>query len=223
MTQYIPKFGDVLKLKTGEQPVMVLSYYPRSNTVDYTYLSSYGSIHRAEIFKLVDFVGCKSRIKNYVLEGIQRDYTYKIVNMTTLMFNPISKSKQNKNSEKPKEKGIEQMSTLYEVPGKTKSAKPRFATKLAVNSEGKMVMEIKNTTDIEVFDESQIKEVTPYTVTVRCSSTGTTYSRITKEGSVVLNDIIVNNGFLYIVAEINTKNKNAKTELKGSKLKTTPI
>lgn len=108
----------------------------------------------------------------------------------------------------------------------TKEVAPRFGTKIAVNSAGLFVLEMKPSGEIECFNEKDLEVVTPYTVSVRPfqnenNSKNSNYCAVkdsVKKGDVLLLD----NGQIVIVTALDTK-ANCNQELKGNKLVTTPI
>ena len=116
------------------------------------------------------------------------------------------------------------MSTLYETED------GRFGTKLATNSEGKVVLEIKGSKgEVEAFAPETIKEVVPYTVSVQFIEGNDArygkpknYSFISKEGQVQAGDIIFVDGSpnMARVTKLNTKSRQATKELKGRKVLT---
>lgn len=124
------------------------------------------------------------------------------------------------------ENGVREMTaTLYQVVGKEE-----YGTQLAVNSEGKIVLEMKKSGqyangDLATFDKSELKEVLPYTVAVRFKDGSQDYHYLATEGSVEKGDILLidgSNSFATVKA-INTESKLANKQLKGRKLQTTEI
>jgi len=114
------------------------------------------------------------------------------------------------------------MTRLYQ----TKEETPRFGVKLATNSAGKAVLEMKGTGETLTFDYNQIEEVKPFTVRVRFfqSKTGSSsdreYEYIAKKGSVQIGDILEISGgsSLATVVKVDTKSDLATTVLKGRRV-----
>jgi hypothetical protein len=73
----------------------------------------------------------------------------------------------------------ENMKQLYEISGVGGTT---FGTKLAVNSEGKWVMEEKGTGSVVVADPSAVKKVMPYTIGVKFGGEGQEYSYLAEKG-----------------------------------------
>ena len=120
-----------------------------------------------------------------------------------------------------KQKETEEM-TLYQTKQKT----PRYGTKLAVNSKGQIVLEMKgDSAKVEAFDADKIEEVVPYTFQARSAVTpGHDCHYSGNEGDVSKGDILISNsGYIYIVAALNTKCKKPKKEFKGSVLSPTKV
>ena len=117
----------------------------------------------------------------------------------------------------------ETMTKLYE----TKEATPRFGTKLAVNSAGMVVLEMKGTGEVSTFKPEDIEEVHPYTVGIKFQDSSTQYHYITKKGAVKKGDTIlglssVAHQFATVV-DVDTKSDRATKELKGRKVMTEEI
>lgn len=110
--------------------------------------------------------------------------------------------------------------TLYQ----TKEETPRFGTKLAVNTSGKYVLEMKGSGEVLVFDKNDVEEVRPYTVQATYPGSGKTGSFVAVKGSVDKGDLIIlSNGTLIKITALDTKS-NVTASLKGAvKLATTPL
>lgn len=63
----------------------------------------------------------------------------------------------------------------------------KYGHKLAVNSSGKWVMEIKGTGEVITCDKDDVEEVLPYTVSVQFETGKQIYNYLAEEGSVELN------------------------------------
>ena len=105
------------------------------------------------------------------------------------------------------------MTDLYQVKGPAET--PRFGTKLAENSNGEYVLEMKGEDGkVEAFHPSLIDLVVPYTiqlVSVPPSEAGMHLQ--CEPGKVKKDDILLNtgNGKMFRVAALDTKNRNPKT------------
>lgn len=66
--------------------------------------------------------------------------------------------------------------TLYEI--KIDDETTVFGHKLAVNSQGKWVMEIKGTGNVTAVDKETVSKVVPYTIAVKYTEGGTAYHYI---------------------------------------------
>lgn len=110
--------------------------------------------------------------------------------------------------------------TLYQ----TKEATPRFGNKIAVNSQGLAVLEMKPDGNIECFKHDEIEVVTPYTVLLKNMNGGDLGQYTTTKGSVKKGDILIlTGGTLATVHEIDTKHQGRTHELKGRRVVTEDI
>ena len=95
----------------------------------------------------------------------------------------------------------------------TENEQEVYGTKLAVNSAGQYVLEVKGTNQIITKDVDELVEVLPYTFMAKignteCHFTGTAGSL--KKGDIIIQSI---NGIatkIWTVKELDTKNKTAK-------------
>jgi hypothetical protein len=106
--------------------------------------------------------------------------------------------------------------TLYEINrGDIKS----YGYKLAVNSQGQWVMEIKGSGDVIAVDKATVSEVIPYTVGVKFASNGTIYHYFNEAKDLVKGDALVMEGYagsnyqIAMVVDVDTKSKNATKEI----------
>jgi hypothetical protein len=107
--------------------------------------------------------------------------------------------------EKWPDEGQPDMSILYE----TKDGK--FGTKIAVNSQGRFVLEMKGTGEVAVFDEKDLEEVVPYTVRLYdLFEEQPSHVQIAQEAGVVVGDLLMSGRKFYRVEEVNTKNRSAR-------------
>lgn len=93
-----------------------------------------------------------------------------------------------------------------------------YGNKLAVDSNGKWVMELKGGMGVMAFDEKDISEVTPYTIDVKFLDSVKVYSYMakkkdgTKEGDLL---VINSNGrkAIVLVVGVDTKSKAATKDI----------
>jgi hypothetical protein len=110
---------------------------------------------------------------------------------------------------------------LYQVKGQDK-----FGVALAQNSEGKIVLEMKGTGELQAYDPSEIEVVMPYTFSVRFNNGNEQHYRgkpdTLKVGELVLETS--NKSFsVGVVTGIDTKNERAKAKFNGVKIMTQEI
>ena len=88
---------------------------------------------------------------------------------------------------------------------------PVYGTKLAMNSAGEYVLEVKGTGEIVTMDPQLLTEVIPYTFMAKSGSTEKHF--IGTEGKVSVNDTLIQTSTatlkIWVVKETDTKNKNA--------------
>jgi hypothetical protein len=123
----------------------------------------------------------------------------------------------------PEEKGLTKMTgKLFQ----TREETPRFGIGLAIDSQGKFVLEMKNGEGIQSFDKKQIEAVMPFTFSVVFADQGKTeFNYLGKEGAVEVGDLLLKTdsrkGFtLARVTAVNTKSDKATKYFTGVKLKT---
>jgi hypothetical protein len=117
------------------------------------------------------------------------------------------------------------MTKLYEM---TIDGKQKFGNKLAVNSSGDWVMEIKGEGTVMSVPKSVITEVVPYTVSVKFCGRGETqqYSYFATKGDWEVGDFVIVDSAtssLAAVATVNSKSPAATKWLTGLKLQGTYI
>lgn len=94
----------------------------------------------------------------------------------------------------------------------------RYGIKLAENSQGKWVMEIKGTGAVEAVDPTKVSKVVPYTIAIRFAPKGQTYHYLAKAGDYQIGDFYIVEGYqggnfqLATVVDINTKSEMATKE-----------
>jgi hypothetical protein len=111
----------------------------------------------------------------------------------------------------------------------TKEAAPRFGILLAVNSQGKLVLEMKGTNEVLAFDKDEVEVVTPFTFAVKFPSNNTEYHYLGKDGEVAVGDMLmldsspVGKFEIARVTAVNTRSEVANVHFKGVKLVTQRI
>ena len=115
----------------------------------------------------------------------------------------------------------ETMKKLYEI--KTISD-TIYGEKLAVDSSGNWVMELKGTGSVKSFPKTQITEVVPYSVSVKFHNTSTHYEYFAVKGDWTIGDcLLTDNGTFATVTKIDTKSTAANKWLTGFKFAGTRI
>lgn len=115
-------------------------------------------------------------------------------------------------NDKPKEP--KKMTKLYEI---KQGGEVCYGHKLAVNSQGQWVMEVKGTGAVIAVDKTYVEEVLPHTVGVQFETNKTVYHYFAEKGAV-------EKGAFYIVdsamgraivqvTDVDTKNVNATKTL----------
>lgn len=129
--------------------------------------------------------------------------------------------------EQPTTEGESKMdNTLYQI--KT-IGDDLYGHKLAVNSAGKWVMEVKGTGAILTVDAADCSEVTPYTVAVRFSGNNSgAYDFLSTEGKFRVGDIVIRTdagyeGSIGRVVKLDTKSKKATKEFVGRRVVTEEV
>ena len=94
----------------------------------------------------------------------------------------------------------------------------KYGHKLAVNSSGKWVMEIKGTGEVITCDKDDVEEVMPYTVSIQFQTGKQIYSYLAEKGSVELNAFYIFDAPLgraiVQVIKLDTKSPSATKEFK---------
>ena len=94
----------------------------------------------------------------------------------------------------------------------------KYGHKLAVNSAGKWVMEVKGTGEVITCDKDDVEEVMPYTVSVQFETGKQYYSYLAEKGSVELNAFYIFDAPLgraiAQVIKLDTKSPAATKEFK---------
>lgn len=107
------------------------------------------------------------------------------------------------------------MSKLYEW--KDALGQQKFGTKLAVNSEGKWVMEVKGTSEVVSVDKSQVEEVIPHTIDIKfINGPNTTYSYLSPKGKYQVGELYLLSNqrgeSIVTVVKVDTKAPQAHVE-----------
>jgi len=112
--------------------------------------------------------------------------------------------------------------TLYEIKDAVSNT-TQYGFKLAVNSQGQWVMEIKGSGDVVAVDKKSVTEVMPYTISVQYSDGGQPYHYFNEARDLVVDDFFINAATydstskpyqIGRVTAVDTKSKAAKAELK---------
>lgn len=108
--------------------------------------------------------------------------------------------------------------TLYQIKGTD-----TYCTYLATRSDGKLVVELKGTAEIQTVGKEQLEEVVPFTFAVQFSGTGIAYHFLGDSGSVSVGDLVVRTDASYfgsfgIVTGIDTKSRQATKRFTGKLL-----
>jgi len=105
---------------------------------------------------------------------------------------------------------------LYQINSLVSTVK--YGHKLAVNSAGKWVMEIKGTGEVITCDKDDVEEVMPYTVSIQFETGKQIYSYLAEKGSVELNAFYIVDAALgraiAQVVKLDTKSPAASVEFK---------
>lgn len=100
------------------------------------------------------------------------------------------------------------------------SEETHFGTKLAVNSKGQWVMEVKGSGAITAVDPKNVRKVVPFTVGIQFGPKGTIYHYLAEEGEYKLGDFLIVDGYsqgayqIAHVVEIGYQSDRATKELK---------
>jgi len=111
---------------------------------------------------------------------------------------------------------------LYEI---TTDNQLKYGHKLAVDSSGNWVMEIKGSGVVDSFNKSAITEVVPYSVAIKFSGGLTDYHYLASKGDWAVDDIVIVTGSsnLATVIRLDVKSTKATKWLTGFKLQGTFI
>jgi hypothetical protein len=104
-----------------------------------------------------------------------------------------------------------------------------FVTKLATDSAGRVVVEVKGTGRVMAVNANELEEVLPYTVGIRFLSdagkaTSTTYHYFAKAGELAVGDLLLTADGKYArVVSVDTKSRRADVTFGGWKLNATKL
>lgn len=109
--------------------------------------------------------------------------------------------------------------TLYEI---TRGDQVLYGHKLAINSLGEWVMEVKGTGEVLSVNKDKVQKVMPYTISVQYKEGGTIYSYFNEARDLKVDDFFINTatfdgGGQYQIGRVvavDTKSESAKTEIK---------
>jgi hypothetical protein len=105
---------------------------------------------------------------------------------------------------------------LYQI--NISEATAKYGHKLAVDSTGKWVMELKGTGEVRSYDKSLIEEVMPYTVAVQFESNKQVYQYLANKDQVELNAFYIFDSpmgrAIVQVTKLDTKSSAATVEFK---------
>lgn len=120
------------------------------------------------------------------------------------------------NAPKKEEKMNEDLYEIYF----DNSEETHFGTKLAVNSKGQWVMEVKGSGAITAVDPKNVRKVVPFTVGIQFGPKGTVYHYLAEEGEYKLGDFLIVDGYsqgayqIAHVVEVDSQSDRATKELK---------
>jgi hypothetical protein len=135
------------------------------------------------------------------------------------------------NNVKTQEDNTMTLNALYEV---TQGKETQYATKLAVNSAGKWLMEEKGTGNTLVVDKENVQEVMPHTITVKRGTSSKSCSYFADAGVYTVGDFYITDGAsgstqektfaIEQITGVDTKAKHASKEFKPiAMLNTSPM
>lgn len=117
---------------------------------------------------------------------------------------------------------------FYEVQNKGESTminqlyqikdKDVYGYKLATNSQGKIVFEVKGTAEVLTVDKNELIKVVPYTVACSFNDGKTTLNFLSSLGAVEVGDVVVSGHRFYIVQKLNTQYEGQADYLTGKVL-----
>jgi hypothetical protein len=163
---------------------------------------------------------------------IQKVYPYKNQDgPTSEMVCRVKGYEHLNNNVKTQEDNTMTLNALYEV---TQGKDTQYATKLAVNSAGKWLMEEKGTGNTLVVDKENVQEVMPHTITVKRGTSSKSCSYFADAGVYTVGDFYITDGAsgstqektfaIEQITGVDTKSKHASKEFKPiAMLNTLPV
>lgn len=114
-----------------------------------------------------------------------------------------------------KTQGENEMTILFQIKGEE-----TYGFKLATNSKGLVVFEVKGTGEVRTVDKDQLIEVFPYTVDVKFLGESRTYSFFSREGDLKVGDMVISPGYSTImtVSKVDSRNRSATKWITGAVL-----
>tara|TARA_R110000868_G_scaffold96392_2_gene265162 strand:+ start:657 stop:1355 length:699 start_codon:yes stop_codon:yes gene_type:complete len=159
------------------------------------------------------------RVKVLYESGIMNEYPVsRLVSLPTIS---PSEGINNLNEDKTmtNEKTLYEIQTaMTSVDGTLTNHKTLYGNKLAVNSAGLWVMEVKGTGEIITAKASDVSEVVPYSVGITFIKSGTVYHYFANVGDFAKGDVVVLNDSFATVVKLDCKSKQASKWLNCFKL-----
>lgn len=173
-------------------------------------------------YRVMDYQSTYTRVDTVILKD-ESGYTqsYYFVGKKYKLISSLRATEQTQT----KQKGTD-MTTLYKITDEaiTKELGETYCTKLAKDSSGNYVVEVKgHAGKVLSVHPDHLEEVVPYTVGVKfLAGNGQTYHYISREGQVKKGDFvwIDSTSGLAVVTAVNTKSKQATKELTGRRILT---
>ena len=222
------KQGDIVRLINGHSPILVVNTWGnRPDQLAGVYVSSMGTVKRRA---MDDFVlwhegdGQDETPDNYMLDHLYRiaisyvrvrghDHTYftgenveAAAGTAYHRLNHAERDNEIADEIINHNKGETDMTEkLYQ----TKEDTPRYGTKLAVNRDGLIVLDMRGGAP-EAFKKDDIEEVVPYTVEIAGYTSSTITHFQVREGMLSKGDVVVKGTALFLVTDVDTKDRDAK-------------
>ena len=163
------------------------------------------------MFKVGDFVRYKSGSATYVVDGFNFREEVKIVHRETQDYYWVTPSRLVKLEAEKKEEKMK----LYEF---EIDGVKLYGTKLAVNSAGQWVMEVKGSTTIHAVAPSAVEEVVPHSIGVVFLSNDKVYSFLAPKDKYQVGQTFLletkHGTSVVVVKEVDTKSSYATSEFK---------
>lgn len=192
------KTGDKIRLITGRSPIMVLECDWFDESTGPPKISAKRRHQRFRGGWFIRFMYCSAMSYSHNNEADHRNWR----EAEDFVFYD--------NVEIP-------MNKLYQ----TKGEPVQYGTYLAINSKGRIVLEMKGTAEVKDFAKNEIEEVKPFTVALTRFEgghrDGETRHYQMDEGTVAVDDVLLHlsNGNLWKVTAINTKHDSSTQSKNG--------